>query len=58
MGEPLGEFDTEYEGPEFRFNVKDWLESNDTDRCFVSILNLSRIALDITDIRLEFKGIR
>lgn len=57
-GELAGEFDTEYEGPVFRFNVSSFVKSRRGEGFFVSVLNLSRTPLNISDIRLEVKGER
>lgn len=56
QGKLLGEFDTEYDGNEFSFNITDWLEEDGGDRAFISILNLSRSPLEIKGIKLVVKG--
>ena len=58
QGTFLGEFDTEYDGNEFSFDLTDWFLDEDRPMAFVTILNLSRSPLEIKDIRLEIKGVR
>lgn len=58
-GELVGEFETEYEGPVFRYNVTSYVKGRRGEEgFFVSVLNLSRTPLNIGDIRLEVKGER
>jgi hypothetical protein len=58
QGTFLGEFDTEYDGNAFSFDLTDWFLDEDRPMAFVSILNLSRSPLELKDIRLEIKGVR
>lgn len=54
----LGEFDTEFGSPDYRFDITDWAGANRANAYYVSILNLSRVPLDIEDISLNLSGVR
>lgn len=54
----LGEFDTEFGSPDYSFDITNWAKSHRADAYYVSILNLSRVPLDIENIRLSLKGVR